>query len=234
MRLGTTAAAAAVLAAAMCFPLAGVAAAQDLDCANFQTQAEAQAVYNSGTPATPITSMGTTTAKHARATLSAAPSTRTMVWKPVPAAPLRAARTTARGCWCWVWSEVACSPWGAWCWLDAGRAGGATERSDAEATEGSESTWRRAWRPRWLGGRSSSACCSSSRSPDAVDRGYRRWALTRCASGSRRSGSMRRAPAPDRRRERRSAAPGHLRRRRMVARRPRTRRTRTSSDRRTR
>ncbi len=46
MRLGTTAAAAAVLAAAMCFPLAGVAAAQDLDCADFQTQAEAQAVYN--------------------------------------------------------------------------------------------------------------------------------------------------------------------------------------------
>jgi Excalibur calcium-binding domain len=46
MRLGMTAAAAAVLAAALCFPLAGVAAAQDLDCANFQTQAEAQAVYN--------------------------------------------------------------------------------------------------------------------------------------------------------------------------------------------
>ena len=46
MRLRTTAAAATVLAAAMCFPLAGVAAAQDLDCTNFQTQAEAQAVYN--------------------------------------------------------------------------------------------------------------------------------------------------------------------------------------------
>ena len=46
MRLGMTAAASAVLAAALCFPLAGVAAAQDLDCANFQTQAEAQAVYN--------------------------------------------------------------------------------------------------------------------------------------------------------------------------------------------
>ena len=47
MRLRTTTAAAAtVLAAAMCFPLAGVAAAQDLDCINFQTQAEAQAVYN--------------------------------------------------------------------------------------------------------------------------------------------------------------------------------------------
>ena len=46
MRLRITAAAAAVLAAAMCFPLAGVAAAQDLDCADFQTQAQAQAVYN--------------------------------------------------------------------------------------------------------------------------------------------------------------------------------------------
>ena len=46
MRLGITAAAAAVLAAALCFPLAGVAAAQDKDCADFQTQAEAQAVYN--------------------------------------------------------------------------------------------------------------------------------------------------------------------------------------------
>jgi hypothetical protein len=46
MRLGMTAAAATVLAAAMCFPLAGVAAAQDKDCADFQTQAEAQAVYN--------------------------------------------------------------------------------------------------------------------------------------------------------------------------------------------
>jgi hypothetical protein len=45
MRLGTTAAA-AVLATAMSFPLAGVAAAQDKDCANFQTQAEAQAEYN--------------------------------------------------------------------------------------------------------------------------------------------------------------------------------------------
>jgi hypothetical protein len=41
-----TAAAAAILAAALCFPLAGVAAAQDLNCADFQTQAEAQAVYN--------------------------------------------------------------------------------------------------------------------------------------------------------------------------------------------
>jgi hypothetical protein len=46
MRLVTTAAVAAVLAAAMCFPLAGVAAAQDKDCADFQPQAEAQAVYN--------------------------------------------------------------------------------------------------------------------------------------------------------------------------------------------
>jgi hypothetical protein len=46
MRLGITAVAAAVLAAALCFPLAGVAAAQDKDCADFQTQAEAQAVYN--------------------------------------------------------------------------------------------------------------------------------------------------------------------------------------------
>ena len=46
MRLRTTGAAAFVLAAAMCFPLAGVALAQDLDCANFQTQAQAQAVYD--------------------------------------------------------------------------------------------------------------------------------------------------------------------------------------------
>lgn len=46
MRLRTTAAAATALAAAMSFPMAGVAAAADLDCANFTTQAEAQAVYN--------------------------------------------------------------------------------------------------------------------------------------------------------------------------------------------
>lgn len=45
MRLRTTAAA-VVLAAAMCFPLAGVALAQDLDCADFQTQVQAQAVYD--------------------------------------------------------------------------------------------------------------------------------------------------------------------------------------------
>jgi len=46
MRLGTTAVTAIALAGAMCFPLAGVAAAQDLDCADFQTQAQAQAVYD--------------------------------------------------------------------------------------------------------------------------------------------------------------------------------------------
>ena len=46
MRLRTTAATAAALAAAMSFPMAGAAAAADLDCANFTTQAEAQAVYN--------------------------------------------------------------------------------------------------------------------------------------------------------------------------------------------
>ena len=44
MRLRTTAAA-VVLAVAMCFLLTGVALAQDLDCADFQTQAQAQAVY---------------------------------------------------------------------------------------------------------------------------------------------------------------------------------------------
>ena len=46
MRLRTTAAAATALAAAMSFPMAGVAAAHDLDCEDFTTQAEAQAVYN--------------------------------------------------------------------------------------------------------------------------------------------------------------------------------------------
>jgi hypothetical protein len=46
MRLRTAATAGIVLAAAMCFPLAGVAAAQDLDCKDFQTQTDAQAVYN--------------------------------------------------------------------------------------------------------------------------------------------------------------------------------------------
>jgi Excalibur calcium-binding domain len=47
MRLGMTAVVATVLAAAMCFPLAGVAAAQDLlNCRDFQTQAQAQTVYN--------------------------------------------------------------------------------------------------------------------------------------------------------------------------------------------
>lgn len=39
-------AAATVLAAAVSFPLAGVAAAQELDCTDFQTQAQAQAVYD--------------------------------------------------------------------------------------------------------------------------------------------------------------------------------------------
>src|SRR3954453_16758901 len=46
MRLRTTATAGIVLAAAMCFPLAGVAAGQDLDCKDFQTQTDAEAVYN--------------------------------------------------------------------------------------------------------------------------------------------------------------------------------------------
>jgi Excalibur calcium-binding domain len=39
-------AAAAALAAAMTLPMSGVAAANDLDCEDFTTQAEAQAVYN--------------------------------------------------------------------------------------------------------------------------------------------------------------------------------------------
>ena len=38
---------ATVVAAAMSFPMAGVAAAQDRDCNQFATQAQAQAVYNS-------------------------------------------------------------------------------------------------------------------------------------------------------------------------------------------
>ena len=37
---------ATVVAAALCFPMAGVAAAQDLDCSDFATQEAAQAVYN--------------------------------------------------------------------------------------------------------------------------------------------------------------------------------------------
>ena len=130
MRLGTTAAAAAVLAAAMCFPLAGVAAAQDKDCADFQTQAEAQAVYNQN-PSDPNELDGDKDGIACEALpggLPAAPSTRPVAWKPVRAAPRRAARTTARSCWCWVWPEVACSPRGVWCWLDADRSGGATER----------------------------------------------------------------------------------------------------------
>lgn len=45
-RLRTTTAA-ALLAAAACFPMAGAAAAQDLDCDYFATQEEAQAEYNS-------------------------------------------------------------------------------------------------------------------------------------------------------------------------------------------
>ena len=35
-----------VVAATLCFPMAGVAAAQDLDCSDFATQEAAQAVYN--------------------------------------------------------------------------------------------------------------------------------------------------------------------------------------------
>jgi hypothetical protein len=45
MRLRTTVAV-TVLTAGMSCPLAGVALAQDLDCSDFATQAEAQAVYN--------------------------------------------------------------------------------------------------------------------------------------------------------------------------------------------
>ena len=45
MRLRTTVAV-TVLTAGMSYPLAGVALAQDLDCSDFATQAEAQAVYN--------------------------------------------------------------------------------------------------------------------------------------------------------------------------------------------
>ena len=37
----------ASVAAALCFPMAGVAAAQDRDCNQFATQAQAQAVYKS-------------------------------------------------------------------------------------------------------------------------------------------------------------------------------------------
>lgn len=40
------------VAAALCFPMAGVAAAQDRDCNQFATRAQAQAVYNSN-PADP-------------------------------------------------------------------------------------------------------------------------------------------------------------------------------------
>jgi hypothetical protein len=37
---------ATVVAIALCFPMAGVAAAQDLDCSDFSTQAQAQAIYD--------------------------------------------------------------------------------------------------------------------------------------------------------------------------------------------
>ena len=45
MRVRTTVVS-TVVAAALCFPMAGVAAAQDRDCNQFATQAQAQAVYN--------------------------------------------------------------------------------------------------------------------------------------------------------------------------------------------
>jgi len=45
MRVRTTVVS-TVVAAALCFPMAGVAVAQDVDCSDFDTQAEAQAVYN--------------------------------------------------------------------------------------------------------------------------------------------------------------------------------------------
>ena len=51
MGVRTTVVATAV-AAALCFPMAGVAAAQDLDCSDFPTQAAAQADYNKN-PADP-------------------------------------------------------------------------------------------------------------------------------------------------------------------------------------
>ena len=45
MRVRTTVVS-TVVAAALCFPMAGVAAAQDRNCNQFATQAQAQAVYN--------------------------------------------------------------------------------------------------------------------------------------------------------------------------------------------
>jgi hypothetical protein len=48
MGLRTTVAS-TVVAVALCFPMAGVAAAQDRDCIDYPTQAAAQAAYNSDT-----------------------------------------------------------------------------------------------------------------------------------------------------------------------------------------
>ena len=104
MRLGIAAVAAAVLAAALCFPLAGVAAAQDKDCADFQTQAEAQAVYNQN----PSDPNDLDRDNDGRACEGNPPGVtgdrprpvapRRVPWKPAPAAPQRAVRTTARSC----------------------------------------------------------------------------------------------------------------------------------------
>ena len=44
---------ATVVAAALCFPMAGVAAAQDLDCSDFPTQAAAQAESTTANPTDP-------------------------------------------------------------------------------------------------------------------------------------------------------------------------------------
>ncbi len=46
MRSRSTAAAAVLAAAALAFPMSGTALAQDLDCRDFATQQEAQAVFN--------------------------------------------------------------------------------------------------------------------------------------------------------------------------------------------
>ena len=110
-------------------PAGGVALAQDKDCADFQTQAEAQAVYNQD-PRDPHNLDGdgdgiACEALPGQPLGSAEP--RPVAWKPVRAAPRRAVRTTARSCCCSVWPEAACSPRGVWYWLDADRSGGATE-----------------------------------------------------------------------------------------------------------
>ena len=233
MRLGTTAAAATVLAAAMCFPLAGVAAAQDKDCANFQTQAEAQAVYNQN-PSDPNDLDRDKDGKACEALPGYPPGS---AEGPSPA-PSGGVETGAGGT-----AEdgpddspeLVLGVAGRWRARRGGRGAGstpvgprgATERSEATELEQSDASWRQA-----VGGRHRPAVPRRARPM--------RW-ISVAAGGGRRPGAHPdpgdrgrcAGRAPDRRPERRSAAPGHLRRHRMVARRPRTRRTRTSSDRRT-